>query len=87
MEDRLGDLYLEMTNLPVEDYEIVRLGKVLKREDVAAATLWRNQRPLREDHDRTNPLFATLAVYEVADDFAMPAGALAHRHLPDAPAR
>ena len=79
MEDRLGELYLEMTNLPVEEYEIARLGMVLKREDVAAATLWRNQRPLRDDHDRTIPEFETLAVYEVADDFTMPADALSHR--------
>ncbi len=79
MEDRLGELYLEMTNLPVEEYEIARLGMVLKREDVAAATLWRNQRPLREDHDRTIPEFETLAVYEVADDFEVPTDGLAHR--------
>jgi hypothetical protein len=79
MEDRLDELYLEMTNLPVEDYEIERLGEVLKRDEVVAATLWRNQRPLRDDYDRTIPEFETLAVYEVDGDFAMPADALALR--------
>jgi hypothetical protein len=79
MEDRLGELYLEMTNLSVEDYETDRFREVLKRDDVAAATLWRNQRPMRDDYERTIPEFETLAVYEVADDFEMPSDALDHR--------
>jgi hypothetical protein len=79
MEDRLGDLYLEMTNLSVESYEDARLSEVLSREDIATATLWRNQRPLREDYERTIPEFDTLAVYEVARDFTMPNDADDHR--------
>ena len=57
MEDRLGELYLEMTNLSIEAYEVERLGDILKREDVELATLWRNQRPKREDYERTIPEF------------------------------
>jgi hypothetical protein len=79
VEDRLDELYLEMTDRSVEDYETERLRNVLKREDVSAATLWRNQRPFREDYDRTIPEFTTLAVYEVAEHFAMPADADAYR--------
>jgi hypothetical protein len=79
MEDRCGDLYLELTNLSPEAYEDARLGEVLKREDVAAATLWRNQRPMRDDYERTIPEFETLTVYEVGDDFAMPNGFDDHR--------
>jgi hypothetical protein len=79
MEDRLGELYLEMTNLSIEAYEVERLGDVLKREDVELATLWRNQRPKREDYERTIPEFETMAVYEVAHDFAMPTDARDHR--------
>jgi len=79
MEDRLGELYLEMTNLSIEAYEVERLGDVLKREDVELATLWRNQRPKREDYERTIPEFETLAVYEVVHDFAMPTDARDHR--------
>ena len=79
MEDRLGDVYLEMTNLSPEDYEDARLAEVLKREDVAAATLWRNQKPTRDDYERTIPEFETLALSEVADDFTLPKGVDHHR--------
>jgi hypothetical protein len=79
MEDRLGELYLEMTDLSAMDYESERLRDVLTRDDVSAATLWRNQRPGREDYDRTIPEFQTLAVYEVMDGFTSPADAEDYR--------
>ena len=78
MEDRLDELYLEMTDLSTRDYDS-RLCDILKRRDVSSVTLWRNQRPHREDHPRTLAEFATLAVYEVDDGFATPADARAHR--------
>ncbi len=83
MEDRLGDLYLEMTDLSVEGYESPRLREVLNREDVAAGTLWRNQRPLRSDYPRTISEFETLAVYEISDDFvpAVDAGGQRGHHF------
>jgi hypothetical protein len=39
MEDRLGELCLELTNLSGGEYADVRLREVLKHKDVAAATL------------------------------------------------
>ena len=38
MEDRLGELYLELTDLSGDEYANVRLREVLKHKDVAAET-------------------------------------------------
>ena len=79
MEGRSSELYLELTDVPVEDYGAERLRDVLNRRDVSTATLWHNQRPMRDDFPRTIPEFRTLAIYEVEDDFELPTDAEGHR--------
>ena len=74
MEDRTSPgLYLEMTNLASDAYANARQVEVLASPGVQCASLWLNQKPMREDYPRTIPEFETLAVYEVGADFEAPA--------------
>jgi hypothetical protein len=74
MEDRASaGIYLEMTNAAPEAYAAQRLGDVRALPGVGVTTLWRNQKPGRDDFPRTIPEFETLAVYEVNTDFEAPA--------------
>ncbi len=76
MEDRVSaGLYLEMTNAPPDDYVAQRQAIVRAVPGVGIDTLWRNQKPGREDYPRTIPEFETLAVYEVDRAFDAPAEA------------
>lgn len=73
MEDRTSaGLYLEMTNMTPDAYAAQRLGDMRALPCVGVATLWRNQKPGRDDFPRTIPEFESLAVYEVATDFEAP---------------
>lgn len=74
MEDRTSaGLYLEMTNAAPDAYAVQRLGDVRALPGVGVTTLWRNQKPGRDDYPRTIPEFETLAVYEVDGVFEAPA--------------
>ncbi|MBW2422511.1 MAG: hypothetical protein JRH19_28570, partial [Deltaproteobacteria bacterium] len=60
MEDRSSPgLYLEMTHASPEDYAAERQSSVTALPGVDIATLWRNQKPGREDFPRTIPEFET----------------------------
>jgi len=73
MEDRTSaGLYLEMSAVPPDDYVAQRQAAVKALPGVGVATLWRNQKPGRDDYPRTIPEFETLAVYEVDDTFDAP---------------
>jgi hypothetical protein len=73
MEDRSSPgLYLEMTNEPLNDYVAQRQSIVKALPGVGIATLWRNQKPGREDFPRTVPEFGTLSIYEVDGNFSAP---------------
>ncbi len=73
MEDRTSTgLYLEMTNAASEPYAARRRAVVCALPGVGVTTLWRNQKPGRDDYPRTIPEFETLAVYEVDADFEAP---------------
>ena len=75
MEDRTSaGLYLDMTNAAPDAYAALRMGRVRALPGVGVATLWRNQKPHRDDYPRTIPEFETLAVYEVDAAFEAPAG-------------
>jgi len=88
MEDRSSaGLYLEMTDLSPEVYAARRQSIVRGLPGVGTATLWRNQKPGREDFPRTIPEFATLAVFEVDASFAAPSceGEVRGRHFERTP--
>jgi len=73
MEDRTSaGLYLEMTTTAPDAYRAERQAVVSAREGVGIGTLWRNQRPNRDDYPRTIPEFDTLAIYEVDATFDPP---------------
>ena len=73
MEDRhTAGLYLEMTDMPLEDYAVRRVPEVLALEGVERATWWRNVHRDRDDLPRVLPEFDHLAVYEVDDGFRAP---------------
>jgi len=65
-------LYLEMTDLDPRRYESERLPAVLAVTGVTRATLWRNERPNREEFPRRLPEFETLVVFEAGRDFVPP---------------
>jgi hypothetical protein len=74
VEDRSSaGLYLEMTNAPPDGDLARRQAEIQALPGVGITTLWRNQRPNREDFPRTIPEFETLAIYEVDDAFRSPA--------------
>lgn len=88
MEDRISPgLYLEMSNASPEDYAAQRQASVKALPGVEIATLWRNQKPGRQDFPRTTPEFETLAVYEVDGSFLAPGceGELWGRHFERVP--
>jgi hypothetical protein len=73
VEDRhTPGLYLEMTDLPLDDYRSRRLPSVLTRSGAERATCWRNVHRDRDDLPRVLPEFDHLAVYEVDDTFEAP---------------
>lgn len=73
MEDRITPgLYLEMTDLPIDEYVGGRVDEVLALPGVTRATWWRNVRRDRDDLPRVLPEFDHLAVYEVDDVFSPP---------------
>ena len=73
MEDRITPgLYLEMTEMPIDDYTRERVPEVLALDGVQRATWWRNVRRDRRDLPRALPEFDHLGVYEVDDTFAAP---------------
>jgi hypothetical protein len=74
MEDRTSaGLYLEMTHASPNDYVARRQAIVKALPGVGVTTLWRNQKPGRDDYPRTIPEFETLGVYEVDGAFDAPA--------------
>jgi hypothetical protein len=73
MEDRSSaGLYLEMTNAPAAEYLEQRQAVVKALPGIGIASLWRNQKPGREDFPRTISEFETLAIYEVDTTFEAP---------------
>src|SRR5579871_6911911 len=73
MEDRITPvLYLEMTDMDVNDYAAERVPAVLGRDGVTRATWWTNCVPFRTDLPRTIPEFHTLGVYEAGPSFTPP---------------
>ena len=73
MEDRITEgLYLEMADEPPEEYDAGRLSELCDRDGVERVTLWRNERPHREEYPRTVPEFETLVICEVGESFAAP---------------
>jgi hypothetical protein len=73
VEDRITPgLYLEMTEMPVDEYARDRVPEVLARAGVQRATWWRNVRRDRTDLPRVLPEFDHLGVYEVDEGFVAP---------------
>jgi hypothetical protein len=73
VEDRhTAGLYLEMTDLPLEQYEAGRVPEVLAQPAVERATWWRNVHRDRRDLPRVLPEFDHLGVFEVTDGFRPP---------------
>ena len=84
MEDRITPgLYLEMTEMPIDEYARERVPEVLALDGVQRATWWRNVRRDRTDLPRVLPEFDHLGVYEVDDTFVAPAapGAITGHHF------
>ena len=74
MEDRLSPgLYLEMTDLALDEYATTRVPAVLADANVLGATWWRNVNRDRDDLPREMPEFSHLGVYEVGAAFRAPA--------------
>jgi hypothetical protein len=74
MEDRNSPfLYLELTDRAALDYARERVPEVLSLRGADRATWWQNQKPGRSEYPRTLDEFATLGVYEVGAEFAVPA--------------
>jgi len=65
-------LYLEMCDMPGDEYAATRVGEVLADGKVARATWWENACRDRTDLPRKLPEFALLGVYEVGDGFTAP---------------
>lgn len=82
VEDRqTAGLYLEMTDLPLDEYVRDRVPAVLSGSGVERATWWRNVHRDRHDLPRVLPEFDHLGVFEVTDQFgrpSVPAGIAAH---------
>src|SRR3954453_11876511 len=73
MEDRLSaGLYLEMTDLDIDDYAATFVPALLAQPGVLGATWWRNVHRDRADLPRVLDEFSHLGVYEVGPDFAPP---------------
>jgi hypothetical protein len=73
MEDRsTPGLYLEMTDMPGDEYAATRVPDVLRHPDAERATWWENACRDRADLPRALPEFGLLGVYEVADGFTAP---------------
>jgi len=83
VEDRITPgLYLEMTEMPVDDYARDRVPEVLALGGARRATWWRNVHRDRTDLPRILPEFDHLGVYEVDETFTAPpppAGITAHQ--------
>jgi hypothetical protein len=88
VEDRITPgLYLEMTDLPLDEYTRDRVPDVLGTPGVTRATWWRNVHRDRADLPRVLDEFDHLGVYEVDEGFTAPttpAGVTGHhfRHYP-----
>ncbi|MGQ0824983.1 MAG: hypothetical protein ACT4OX_08155 [Actinomycetota bacterium] len=82
MEDRnTPALYLEMTDMAIDDYAASRVPAVIDRAGASRATWWRNAVRDRDDLPRELPEFDHLGVYEVDRQFAppeVPAGISGH---------
>ena len=73
MEDRITPgLYLEMTDIAVDDYARDRVPDVLACRGARRATWWRNVKRNRPDLPPVLPEFDHLGVYEVDDAFTAP---------------
>jgi hypothetical protein len=73
VEDRITPgLYLEMTDLPVDDYVRDRVPEVMTLPGVQRATWWRNVKRDRPDLPRVLPEFDHLGIYEVDEGFGAP---------------
>jgi hypothetical protein len=73
MEDRLTPcLYLEMTDLPADEYAKARAIELRELPGVERVTWWENCVPGREEYPRTLPEFHTLGLVEAALDFLPP---------------
>ena len=74
MEDRCTPgLYLEMTDEPLDVYAAQRVPELLECAGVVGATWWRNVRRDRDDMPRVLPEFEHLGVFEVDEQFVVPA--------------
>ena len=74
MEDRTSaGLYLEMTEMPIDEYAAARVPEVLALPHVQRATWWRNVKRDRADLPRVLDEFDHLGVYEVGSAFTAPA--------------
>jgi hypothetical protein len=82
VEDRhTAGLYLEMTDMALDEYASGRVPAVLAQPGVERATWWRNVHRDRDDLPRVLPEFDHLGVFEVADGFVpptLPAGIAGH---------
>jgi hypothetical protein len=88
VEDRnSAGLYLEMTDMPIEEYAERRVPEVLARPGVERATWWRNVKRGRDDLPCVLDEFDHLGVYEVDRDFRAPAtpDAVAGHHFARTP--
>lgn len=73
MEGRLNPgLWLEMTDLPADEYMRERVPDVLALPHAHRASWWRNARPDRDDLPRVLPEFGLLGLYEVGTEFRPP---------------
>jgi hypothetical protein len=73
VEDRrTAGLYLEMTDLPVDEFAAARVPELLASPGVERATWWRNVQRDRADLPRVLPEFDHLGVFEVDGSFTAP---------------
>jgi hypothetical protein len=73
VEDRITPgLYLEMTDVPADEYVTTRVPEVLGQTGVERASWWTNACRDRTDLPRQLPEFGLLGVYEVGNGFTVP---------------
>jgi hypothetical protein len=73
VEDRLSPgLYLELTDVDLDEYATARVPEVLAADGVQRATWWRNVHRDRDDLPRVLDEFSHLGVYEVGREFRPP---------------
>ncbi|HEY1738560.1 MAG TPA: hypothetical protein VGI86_07610 [Acidimicrobiia bacterium] len=73
MEDRLASgLYLEMTDVDLDEYASTRVPALLADPHVLGATWWRNVHRDRDDLPRVLDEFSQLGVFEVDAGFVAP---------------